>query len=161
MRDPGFIPTGGNIFHWIFLFSYSKLSDANICNIVNFVQFVKTPLASAVVVSWSLTQEMAGWQVQFTVMTNIFFAEFTEFREKIQGKLNCTLASRLKIRKHQEKYMKYHINNCSIRLKLTQHVNFKNNEKYLVFLLVKSGEILEFCQCGKNGNPGNKPFNCN
>ena len=30
MRGPGSIPTGGNIFHWIFLFSRSKVSYANI-----------------------------------------------------------------------------------------------------------------------------------
>ena len=30
MRGPGFIPTGGNIFYWIFRFSHSKASDANI-----------------------------------------------------------------------------------------------------------------------------------
>ena len=30
MRGPGSIPTGGNIFHWIFLFSRSTASDANI-----------------------------------------------------------------------------------------------------------------------------------
>ena len=30
MRGPGSIPTGGNIFHWIFRFSHSKASDANI-----------------------------------------------------------------------------------------------------------------------------------
>ena len=37
MRGPGSIPTGGNIFHWIFLFSHSKASDANIGIIANFV----------------------------------------------------------------------------------------------------------------------------
>ena len=38
-RGPGSIPTGGNIFHWIFflLFSRSKASDANIGIIGNFV----------------------------------------------------------------------------------------------------------------------------
>ena len=30
MRGPGSIPTSGNIFHWIFLFSHSKTSAANI-----------------------------------------------------------------------------------------------------------------------------------
>ena len=28
MRGPGSIPTRGNIFHWIFLFSHTKASDA-------------------------------------------------------------------------------------------------------------------------------------
>ena len=37
-------------------------------------------LAGAVVASWSLTQEMAGSNL-FTVMTNIFVTEFSEFRE--------------------------------------------------------------------------------
>ena len=37
MRGPGSIPTGGNIFDWIFLFSRSKLSDVNIGIIGNFV----------------------------------------------------------------------------------------------------------------------------
>ena len=37
MRGQGSIPTGGNIFHWIFLFSRSKDSDANIGIIANFV----------------------------------------------------------------------------------------------------------------------------
>ena len=36
MRGLGSIPTGGNIFHWIFLFSRSKASAANIDNIVHF-----------------------------------------------------------------------------------------------------------------------------
>ena len=36
MRDPGSVPTGGNIFHWIFLFSCSKASAANIGIIVHF-----------------------------------------------------------------------------------------------------------------------------
>ena len=42
-------------------------------------------LAGALVASWSLTQEVAGWQVlsPFTVMTNIFVTEFTEFSENI------------------------------------------------------------------------------
>ena len=36
MRGSGSIPTGGNIFHWIFfLFSCSKVSDANIGIIAN------------------------------------------------------------------------------------------------------------------------------
>ena len=30
MRGPGSIPTGGNIFHWINLFSHSKDSAAHI-----------------------------------------------------------------------------------------------------------------------------------
>ena len=37
MRGPGSFPNGGNIFHWIFLFSHSKVSDANIGTIDNFV----------------------------------------------------------------------------------------------------------------------------
>ena len=37
MRGPGSIPTGGNIFHWNFLFSRNKPSDANIGIIVNVV----------------------------------------------------------------------------------------------------------------------------
>ena len=38
-------------------------------------------LAGAVV-SWSLTQEMAGLKT-FTVMTDIFIAEFSKFKENI------------------------------------------------------------------------------
>ena len=34
------------------------------------------------VASWSLSQEMAGLN-PFTVMTNIFVSEFSEFRENI------------------------------------------------------------------------------
>ena len=30
MRGLGSIPTGGNIFHWMFLFSHSKACAANI-----------------------------------------------------------------------------------------------------------------------------------
>ena len=41
-------------------------------------------LAGTVVASWSLMQEMAG-SSPFTVMTNIFFSEFSE---NIKGKLN-------------------------------------------------------------------------
>ena len=33
---------GGNIFHWIFLFSSGKASDANIGIITIFVHFAKT-----------------------------------------------------------------------------------------------------------------------
>ena len=40
MRDPGYIPTGGSI-HWIFLFSRSKASEANIGIIAIFVHFEK------------------------------------------------------------------------------------------------------------------------
>ena len=39
-------------------------------------------LAGSVVASWSLTQEMAG-SSPFTVMTNIFVTEFSEFTENI------------------------------------------------------------------------------
>ena len=39
-------------------------------------------LAGDVVVSWSLTQEVAGLS-PFTVMTNIFVSEFSEFSENI------------------------------------------------------------------------------
>ena len=41
MRDPGSIPTGGNICRWIFLFSHSKASDANIGIIAILVHFEK------------------------------------------------------------------------------------------------------------------------
>ena len=47
-------------------------------------------LDGAVVASWSLTQEMAGWQVRapFTAMTNIFVIEFNEtFRKASIAKL--------------------------------------------------------------------------
>ena len=37
MRGPGTLPKRGNIFHWIFLFSHSKASDANIGIIANYV----------------------------------------------------------------------------------------------------------------------------
>ena len=37
MRGLSFIPTGGNIFHWIFLFSRSKVSAAIIGIIAHFV----------------------------------------------------------------------------------------------------------------------------
>ena len=46
-------------------------------------------LAGTVVASWYLTQEVASSN-PVTVMTNIFVAEFIEFSENIQGKLNCT-----------------------------------------------------------------------
>ena len=39
-------------------------------------------LASDVVASWSLRQEVAGSSL-FTVMTNIFVTEFSEFSENI------------------------------------------------------------------------------
>ena len=39
-------------------------------------------LAGALVAPWSITQEVAG-SSSFTVMTNIFAHEFTEFSEKI------------------------------------------------------------------------------
>ena len=39
-------------------------------------------LVGAVVASWSLTQEMAGFS-PFTVMTNIFVTEFSKFSENI------------------------------------------------------------------------------
>ena len=37
MRGLGSIPTGGNICHWIYLFSCSKDSDDNIAIVANFV----------------------------------------------------------------------------------------------------------------------------
>ena len=42
MRGLDSIPTGGNIFHWIFLFSHSKASDASIGIIAILVHFEKT-----------------------------------------------------------------------------------------------------------------------
>ena len=42
--------------------------------------------ACAVVASWSLTQEVAGLS-PFTVMTNIFVIEFTEFCEAFRKKV--------------------------------------------------------------------------
>ena len=39
MGGLGSIPTEGNIFHWIFLFSRSKASDANIAIIAILVHF--------------------------------------------------------------------------------------------------------------------------
>ena len=42
MRGPGSIPTPGNIFHWIFLFSRSKASAANIGIIAILGHFEKT-----------------------------------------------------------------------------------------------------------------------
>ena len=43
-------------------------------------------LAGTLVASWSLTQEVAGLS-PFTVMTNIFVTEFSEFSENIWEKL--------------------------------------------------------------------------
>ena len=40
MRGPGSIPTGGNIYHWDFLFSSSNVSDANIGIVANFVGLI-------------------------------------------------------------------------------------------------------------------------
>ena len=42
MGGPGSIPTGGNIFHWVFLFSCSKASAANIGILAILVHFEKT-----------------------------------------------------------------------------------------------------------------------
>ena len=42
MRDLHSIPTGGNIFQWIVLFSHGRASDANIGIIAMLVQFEKT-----------------------------------------------------------------------------------------------------------------------
>ena len=44
-------------------------------------------LVGTMVASWSLTQEGAGLS-PFTVMTNIFVTEFSEFIETIQRKLH-------------------------------------------------------------------------
>ena len=44
MRGLGSIPTGGNIFHWIFLFSCSKASAGNNGIIAILVHFEKTLL---------------------------------------------------------------------------------------------------------------------
>ena len=38
--------------------------------------------AGAVVVFWSVTQELFGWQVR-ALLTNIFVTEISEFSEKI------------------------------------------------------------------------------
>ena len=42
MRGLGSIPTEGNIFHWIFLVSRIKASDANIGIVAILVHFEKT-----------------------------------------------------------------------------------------------------------------------
>ena len=44
MRGPASIPTGGNIVHLIFLFSRSKVSDANIGIIAILVHFGKNSI---------------------------------------------------------------------------------------------------------------------
>ena len=58
---------------------------------INWAQFKDTVsymyLTGAMVISWSLKQEVAGSN-HFTVMTNIFVTEFAEFGENIWGKLN-------------------------------------------------------------------------
>ena len=46
-------------------------------------------LTGTVVASWFVTQEVASSN-PFTVMTNIFVTEFSEFSENILGKLNCS-----------------------------------------------------------------------
>ena len=46
-------------------------------------------LAGTVVASWSLTQEVAGSN-PFTVMTNIFVTEFSEFTETFRENSNVT-----------------------------------------------------------------------
>ena len=43
-------------------------------------------LAGTVVACWSLTQEVAGWQVRVLLMSYIFITEFAEFSEKHLGK---------------------------------------------------------------------------
>ena len=48
MRGLGSIPIGGNIFHWILLFSCSKASDANIGIIAILVHFEKKTLLESV-----------------------------------------------------------------------------------------------------------------
>ena len=45
-------------------------------------------LAGTMVASWSLIQEVAGLN-SFTAMTFILVTEFSDFNEKIYGKLNC------------------------------------------------------------------------
>ena len=57
---------------------------------MNWAQF-KDPvshmcLAGTVVACWSLTQEVAGWQVRVLLMSYIFVTEFAEFIEKHLGK---------------------------------------------------------------------------
>ena len=41
----------------------------------------------AVVASWSITQEVAEWQVWALLLTAIFVTEFSKFSENIQRKL--------------------------------------------------------------------------
>ena len=60
---------------------------------MNWAQF-KDPishmcLAGTMVASWSLTQEVAWWEVRalFTVMTYIIVTELSEISENIYGKL--------------------------------------------------------------------------
>ena len=61
------------INHWSIKWNQFKVFVSHMC------------LAGAVVASWSLMQEVAGSNA-FTVMTNIFVAEFSE---DIQEKLHC------------------------------------------------------------------------
>ena len=42
--------------------------------------------AGSVVACWSLTQEVAGWQVRVLLMSIFFVAEIAEFSEKHLGK---------------------------------------------------------------------------
>ena len=57
MRGQGSIPTGGNIFHWSFLFSQSKASAANIGIIAILVHFGKTLVYLLVVKNHKTTAE--------------------------------------------------------------------------------------------------------
>ena len=73
----------------------NSLNSANSGNLINHLNMnwakIKDPvshmcLTGAVVASWSLTQEVEVLNL-FTVMTNIFVTEFSEFSENIQGKI--------------------------------------------------------------------------
>ena len=75
----------------------NSVNSANSRNLINNISMkcgkFKDPvshmcLAGTMVASWSLTQEVAGLN-SFTAMTFILVTEFSDFNEKIYGKLNC------------------------------------------------------------------------
>ena len=69
---------------------------------MNWAQF-KDPiphmcLAGTVVTFWSLTQEVARWQVRVLLMSYLFVTEFAEFSEKHLGKTPMSLREVMDVR---------------------------------------------------------------
>ena len=80
MRGLGSIPTGGNIFQWIFLFSRSKVSVANIGIFARLKPVLGNPGSTT-----DLCVTLCGYMIRFTILRetlNFYFFICTSYSTK-------------------------------------------------------------------------------